>query len=180
MSPRTGRAVAATFFVVVALLLVQRLPGSNGSAAGDRVTILYDAFGKPSMMTQDWGYSALVEYGGKRILFDIGNNPTIFARNVKAAGVDLQRLDLVVLSHRHLDHTASQSRPRAAAANRGPVRVPRWSWWRLRGKWWHAGQGHARHRARAGASRARLRGRRGMSRRSPGPEGRRLRLWTGP
>ncbi len=109
MSPRTGRAVAATFFVVVALLLVQRLPGSNGSAVGDRVTILYDAFGKPSTMTQDWGYSALVEYGGKRILFDIGNNPTIFARNVKAAGVDLKRLDLVVLSHRHLDHTASLS-----------------------------------------------------------------------
>ena len=60
-------------------------------------------------MTQDWGYSALVEYGGKRILFDIGNNPTIFARNVQAAGVDLKRLDFVVLSHRHLDHTASLS-----------------------------------------------------------------------
>ncbi len=57
-------------------------------------------------MEKDWGYSALVEYGGKRILFDTGNNPTIFARNVKAAGADLLKLDLVVISHRHLDHTA--------------------------------------------------------------------------
>src|SRR5215203_1461610 len=106
MSPRIGRAVAATFLVVLALLLGQRLLGTTMVEAGNRVTILYDAFGKPSTMTQDWGYSALVEYGGKRILFDTGNNPRIFAQNVKAAGVDLRQLDFVVISHRHLDHTA--------------------------------------------------------------------------
>jgi 7,8-dihydropterin-6-yl-methyl-4-(beta-D-ribofuranosyl)aminobenzene 5'-phosphate synthase len=60
-------------------------------------------------MIQDWGYSAFVEYAGKRILFDIGNNPSIFAKNVRTAGVDLKKLDFVVLSHRHLDHTASLS-----------------------------------------------------------------------
>ena len=69
-----------------------------------RITILYDAFGKPSAMEKDWGYSALVEYGGKRILFDTGNNPDILARNAKVKGVDLSRLDFVVLSHRHGDH----------------------------------------------------------------------------
>jgi len=72
----------------------------------NRVTILYDAFGKSPTMRKDWGYSALIEHGGKRILFDAGNNPAIFAQNVKAAGVDLKRLDFVVISHRHLDHTA--------------------------------------------------------------------------
>jgi len=44
----------------------------------------------------DWGLAALVEYGGKRILFDTGNNSQIFEHNVKAAGVDLQKLDFVV------------------------------------------------------------------------------------
>ncbi len=72
----------------------------------NRVTILYDAFGKSPRMKKDWGYSALIEHGGKRILFDTGNNPEIFAQNVKAAGVDLKQLDFVVISHRHLDHTA--------------------------------------------------------------------------
>jgi 7,8-dihydropterin-6-yl-methyl-4-(beta-D-ribofuranosyl)aminobenzene 5'-phosphate synthase len=52
----------------------------------------------------DWGFAALVEYGGKRILFDTGNNAQIFEHNVKAAGVDLQKLDFVVMSHRHGDH----------------------------------------------------------------------------
>jgi 7,8-dihydropterin-6-yl-methyl-4-(beta-D-ribofuranosyl)aminobenzene 5'-phosphate synthase len=76
------------------------------AAAADtaRITVLYDAFGKPSAMEKDWGYSVLVEYAGKRILFDTGNNPEILARNAKAKGVNLSRLDFVVLSHRHGDH----------------------------------------------------------------------------
>lgn len=55
-------------------------------------------------MTKDWGYAALVEVNGKRILFDTGGDPEIFAKNVRAKGVDLTKLDFVVLSHRHTDH----------------------------------------------------------------------------
>jgi 7,8-dihydropterin-6-yl-methyl-4-(beta-D-ribofuranosyl)aminobenzene 5'-phosphate synthase len=69
-----------------------------------QITILYDAFGKPSEMLKDWGFSALIEYGGKRILFDTGNNPDIFAHNVKTKGVDLTNLDFAIISHRHGDH----------------------------------------------------------------------------
>ena len=68
------------------------------------ITFLYDAFGKNASMKKDWGFAALVEVNGKRILFDTGNNPEILAQNVKAAGVDLTRLDFVVISHRHGDH----------------------------------------------------------------------------
>lgn len=69
-----------------------------------RITVLYDAFGKDSAMQKDWGYAAFVEYAGKRILFDTGNNPEILARNAKAKNVDLSKLDFVVMSHRHGDH----------------------------------------------------------------------------
>jgi 7,8-dihydropterin-6-yl-methyl-4-(beta-D-ribofuranosyl)aminobenzene 5'-phosphate synthase len=74
------------------------------AGAPNRVTILYDSFGKSPTLAMDWGFAALVEYGGKRILFDTGNNAQIFEHNVKAAGVDLQKLDFVVMSHRHGDH----------------------------------------------------------------------------
>ncbi|MGA2204067.1 MAG: hypothetical protein ABSG40_19125 [Terriglobales bacterium] len=69
--------------------------------AQDKVTILYDAFGESKELTKDWGYSALVEHNGKRILFDTGNDAAIFEHNVKALGVDLTKLDFVVISHRH-------------------------------------------------------------------------------
>jgi len=73
--------------------------------AQDKVTILYDAFGESKELTKDWGFSALVEHNGKRILVDTGNNAAIFEHNVKALGVDLTKLDFVVISHRHADHT---------------------------------------------------------------------------
>ncbi len=72
--------------------------------AQDKVTILYDAFGESKGLTKDWGYSALVEHNGKRILFDTGNDAAILEHNVKALGVDLTKLDFVVISHRHADH----------------------------------------------------------------------------
>jgi 7,8-dihydropterin-6-yl-methyl-4-(beta-D-ribofuranosyl)aminobenzene 5'-phosphate synthase len=86
------------------LLLVLGLPGL--APAADRITILVDAFGERPSLAMDWGFSALVEHRGKRILFDTGNNAEIFARNVEALKVDLRRLDFVVISHRHGDHTS--------------------------------------------------------------------------
>jgi 7,8-dihydropterin-6-yl-methyl-4-(beta-D-ribofuranosyl)aminobenzene 5'-phosphate synthase len=80
--------------------------GVGGSAPESRITILYDAFGKDASMRKDWGFSALVEIAGKRVLFDTGDDRDIFAANVKAKNVDLTNLDFVVLSHRHGDHMA--------------------------------------------------------------------------
>jgi 7,8-dihydropterin-6-yl-methyl-4-(beta-D-ribofuranosyl)aminobenzene 5'-phosphate synthase len=86
----------AVFILLLAHMAVAGTP--------NRVTILYDSFRKSPTLTMDWGFAALIDYGGKRILFDTGNNAQIFEHNVKAAGVDLQKLDFVVMSHRHGDH----------------------------------------------------------------------------
>jgi len=95
MRPISLRALA----VIILLLADMAVAGTP-----NRVTILYDSFGKSPTLTMDWGFAALVEYGGKRILFDTGNNAQIFEHNVKAVGVDLRKLDFVVMSHRHGDH----------------------------------------------------------------------------
>jgi 7,8-dihydropterin-6-yl-methyl-4-(beta-D-ribofuranosyl)aminobenzene 5'-phosphate synthase len=87
--------------LALALVCVAAIP----CRAQDKVTILYDAFGESKELTKDWGFSALVEHDGMRILFDTGNNAAIFEHNVKALGVDLTKLDFVVISHRHADHT---------------------------------------------------------------------------
>jgi 7,8-dihydropterin-6-yl-methyl-4-(beta-D-ribofuranosyl)aminobenzene 5'-phosphate synthase len=79
---------------------------ARSAFAADRVTILYDAFSANPALTRDWGFSALVEHDGKRILFDTGNDPEIFEHNVKALNVDLTKLDFVVISHRHTDHAS--------------------------------------------------------------------------
>jgi 7,8-dihydropterin-6-yl-methyl-4-(beta-D-ribofuranosyl)aminobenzene 5'-phosphate synthase len=89
---------------VVGLVVGMAAPAAAGPPAA-RVTILYDAFGDRPGLEPDWGFAALVEYGGRRILFDTGNDGDIFARNVRALKVDLKHLDFAVISHRHGDHT---------------------------------------------------------------------------
>src|SRR3954447_15107701 len=78
--------------LLIVTVLAMVTPLSFGSA-GNRVTILYDAFGETTALTKDWGFAALVEYRGLRILFDTGNNPQVFAHNAAAAEVDLALLD---------------------------------------------------------------------------------------
>ena len=88
------------------LVLAAFLSASQSTAAAQqpKITVLYDAFGQVGGLQKDWGYSALVEAAGERILFDTGDDPDILAANAKALGVDLSRLDFVVMSHRHGDH----------------------------------------------------------------------------
>jgi 7,8-dihydropterin-6-yl-methyl-4-(beta-D-ribofuranosyl)aminobenzene 5'-phosphate synthase len=81
-----------------------RHPAARVDPTTAQITVLYDAFGGTPGTQRDWGYAALIEYGGKRILFDTGNDGDILARNAKAKGVDLSQLDFVVMSHRHGDH----------------------------------------------------------------------------
>jgi 7,8-dihydropterin-6-yl-methyl-4-(beta-D-ribofuranosyl)aminobenzene 5'-phosphate synthase len=87
------------------------LPGANGGTdpAKAQITVLYDAFGRDPALQKDWGYAAFVEVGGKRILFDTGNNAEVLAKNAAAKNVDLSRLDFVVMSHRHGDHMGGMS-----------------------------------------------------------------------
>ena len=98
MNGHISLRVLAIIFLLVA--------GAAAAERPNRVTVLYDSFGKSPSFTMDWGFAALVEYGGKRILFDTGNSARIFEHNVKAAGVDLRNIDFVVISHRHADHTS--------------------------------------------------------------------------
>jgi len=102
-------ALRTALFLAAALAGVAVVASPTGTVAAEptgQITILYDAFGTDAAMKKDWGFSALVEVAGKRILFDTGNDAEIFAANVKAKNVDLTRIDFVVLSHRHSDHMA--------------------------------------------------------------------------
>ena len=53
----------------------------------------------------EWGFSALVEADGKRVLFDTGGRPETVLTNARELGVDLSGVEDVILSHNHWDHT---------------------------------------------------------------------------
>ena len=85
---------AAALVLVTCTVMLLAARAARATPAKAQITVLYDAFGKTPGMQKDWGYSALIEYAGKRILFDTGNNPDILAQSTKAKGIDLSKLDL--------------------------------------------------------------------------------------
>ncbi len=69
------------------------------------ITIVYDNVAFDERLKTAWGFSALVEYHGHKLLFDTGGDgPTLLA-NMRALEIDPNVIDTIVLSHAHGDHT---------------------------------------------------------------------------
>ena len=74
-----------------------------------RILILYNNKSTGNALRPGWGFSALIEHDGKRLLFDVGADVLVFEHNVKALGVDPKTTDALVLSHEHCDHIGAIS-----------------------------------------------------------------------
>ena len=68
----------------------------------------------------EWGFAALVEVDGRRILFDTGAHDDTVQRNLKAMNLDLSDVEVVILSHNHDDHTAGLLTLRRQFAAKSP------------------------------------------------------------
>ena len=70
-----------------------------------KITYLYDNTEAVAGTLSSWGFAALIEAYGRRVLFDTGTGAEVLERNAAKLGADLGRLDALVLSHEHFDHT---------------------------------------------------------------------------
>lgn len=83
-----------------------RSPTLPPTAIGDlKLTVLYDNIAGDPQLKSDWGFAALVEYGGHTLLFDTGANGSILLDNMRQLSVDPQSIEAVILSHADYDHT---------------------------------------------------------------------------
>lgn len=128
MSP--GRLVSPSLLVMVPLLACGGAPAASAVAPApapaspvdsvaseptvifkelreNSITTLYDGFG-PDVegVEQDFGFSTIVRYKDKIILFDAGTNADILKKNAEALGVDLRTVDFAIASHNHFDHVS--------------------------------------------------------------------------
>src|ERR1700722_8784577 len=109
---------AACLFLVASSLAAQVDPAYQVKSL--RVEVV------STMLTADqgigeWGFAAVVEADGRRILFDTGARPNTVLNNAKELGVDLSNITDVVLSHDHSDHTGGLMTLRRAMLEKNPA-----------------------------------------------------------
>lgn len=71
----------------------------------------------------EWGFAALVEADGRRILFDTGARPDTVWKNLQEMRLDLSTITDVILSHNHGDHTGGLLVLRRELAKRNPKAI---------------------------------------------------------
>lgn len=73
---------------------------------GLKITILSTMLVGSTAGLGEWGFSALVEADGRRILVDTGSHPDTVLQNARDLNVDLSDVQEVILTHNHWDHVA--------------------------------------------------------------------------
>ena len=98
-------------------------PNAHAEVKTLKITIL------STMLADDgigeWGFSALVESDGRKILFDTGAHPNTVLENAKELKIDLSDVQDVVLSHFHDDHTTGLMTLRNELSKKNPAALSR-------------------------------------------------------
>jgi len=99
----------SVFLVIVFILstnvLLMKASPCDNSENSIQIQILYDNTVYADGTKSDWGFSCLITGLEKTILFDTGTQRNILWHNIRVLDVDLDKVDMIVLSHLHRDHT---------------------------------------------------------------------------
>jgi len=95
------------FILSLSFLLIFTVLGKMSSLHANpiTITILYDNYLFSEGTKTDWGFSCIIEGIKKTILFDTGAKSEIFFFNLNKLNVDPKKVEFVVISHNHGDHT---------------------------------------------------------------------------
>ena len=120
---RPTPAIAA-FTLAGSLVGSAGVPGAERGAQAVKVTVLSTMLADTDGIGE-WGFAALIEVDGYRLLFDTGAREQTVLRNAEELKVDLASVSDVVLSHSHGDHTGGLVTLRRALGARNPGALAR-------------------------------------------------------
>lgn len=103
-------ALGAVIIFVVSIFVFARAAEYSGQTEkvdldSIKITILYDNYVHTPGTIADWGFSCLIEGIEKTILFDTGTKSDILWHNIRKLGIDINKVEQIVISHIHGDHT---------------------------------------------------------------------------
>ncbi len=98
-------------------------PGSAVSKL--KVTVLSTMLAGGLAGVGEWGFAALVEADGKRLLIDTGARPETVLKNATELGIDLSGVTDLVITHNHGDHTGGLLTLRRELRAKNPAALSR-------------------------------------------------------
>jgi 7,8-dihydropterin-6-yl-methyl-4-(beta-D-ribofuranosyl)aminobenzene 5'-phosphate synthase len=107
LAPGSGVAAAQTARAVKVTVLSTMLAGNRGAGIGE------------------WGFAAVLEVDGRRLLIDTGERPETVLRNASELGIDLSDITDLALTHNHGDHTTGLLTLRRELARKNPRALSR-------------------------------------------------------
>jgi 7,8-dihydropterin-6-yl-methyl-4-(beta-D-ribofuranosyl)aminobenzene 5'-phosphate synthase len=100
-------------------------PGVGAATAGPRAVRDLKITVLSTMLTSgdgvgEWGFAALLESGGRKLLIDTGARPDVVLKNAGELKIDLSTVTDLVITHNHADHTGGLITLRTELRNRNP------------------------------------------------------------
>lgn len=125
MTIRSRRLLAIAALALLGSLIASvPIPAGETKAQTVKVTVLSTMLADTDGIGE-WGFAALVDVDGYRLLFDTGAREETVLRNAEELKVDLANITDVVLSHNHGDHTGGLLTLRRTLGSRNPSALSR-------------------------------------------------------
>jgi 7,8-dihydropterin-6-yl-methyl-4-(beta-D-ribofuranosyl)aminobenzene 5'-phosphate synthase len=121
---RTFILILVACFGAGASLAGAEIPAVRTTVQAVKITILSTMLADGDELGE-WGFAALVEVDGHKILFDTGEHTDVVLKNAKTLNIDLTTVPDVVLSHWHSDHTGGFLTLRRDVMSKAPSALAR-------------------------------------------------------
>ncbi|MDP6355570.1 MAG: MBL fold metallo-hydrolase [Planctomycetota bacterium] len=90
--------------LVKVILLATALEGPQLQAAGDKPVAHFVYGDRPGLkegFKRAWGFDVVLDVAGRRLIFNVGADPSILKNNLALAGIRPESIDAIVISHHH-------------------------------------------------------------------------------
>ncbi len=97
--------ISAALAILMSLLSAEVRAAEPAQESSElEIRVVFDNTSARPDLRRSWGFSAVVDFRGRRILFDAGSDPILLLEHLEKMQIDPTSIEHAVISHQHGDH----------------------------------------------------------------------------